>query len=125
MNNKKEKKILLVEDDPFLVDIYSTKLKESGYFVEVADEGEEALRKIKEKDFDLMLLDIVLPKVDGWDVLKQVKSEFKNLKVIIISNLSQKEEVAKGMNLGAEKYLIKAHYAPSEVIKEIKEVLGD
>ncbi|TFG35456.1 MAG: response regulator [Parcubacteria group bacterium] len=121
------KKILLVEDDSFLIDIYTTKLKESGFSVEVAPEGDEAIRKVKEEEFDLVLLDIVLPKIDGWDILKQIKAEskLKDLKVIIISNLSQKEEVEKGMNLGAEKYLIKAHYTPSEVAKEIKEVLGE
>lgn len=121
------KKILLVEDDSFLIDIYTTKLKESGFSVEVASEGDEAVRKAREDEFDLVLLDIVMPKVDGWDILRQIKAEpkSKDLKVIIISNLSQKEEVEKGMNLGAEKYLIKAHYTPSEVAKEIKEVLGE
>jgi DNA-binding response OmpR family regulator len=121
------KNILLVEDDSFLIDIYTTKMKESGFSVEVASEGEEAVRKAKEQQFDLVLLDIVLPKVDGWDILRQIKAEskLKDLKVIIISNLSQKEEVEKGMNLGADKYLIKAHYTPSEVVKEIKEVLGE
>jgi len=121
------KKILLVEDDPFLIDIYATKLKESNYSVEVASEGEEALRKVKENNFDLVLLDIVLPKLDGWDILRQIKAEskIKNLKVIIISNLGQKEEVAKGIKLGAEKYLIKAHFTPSEVVAEIKGVLGE
>jgi DNA-binding response OmpR family regulator len=121
------KNILLVEDDSFLIDIYTTKLKESGFSVEVASEGDEAVRRVKEEIFDLVLLDIVLPKVDGWDILRQIKAEskLKDLKVIIISNLSQKEEVEKGMNLGAEKYLIKAHYTPSEVVKEIKEVLGE
>jgi DNA-binding response OmpR family regulator len=121
------KNILLVEDDSFLIDIYTTKLKESGFSVDVASEGDEAVRKAKEEKFDLVLLDIVLPKVDGWDILKQIKAEskLKDLKVIIISNLSQKEEVEKGMNLGASKYLIKAHFTPSEVVKEIKEVLGE
>jgi DNA-binding response OmpR family regulator len=121
------KNILLVEDDSFLIDIYTTKMKESGFSVEVASEGDEAVRRAKEEKFDLVLLDIVLPKVDGWDILRQIKAEtkLKDLKVIIISNLSQKEEVEKGMNLGAEKYLIKAHYTPSEVVKEIKDVLGE
>lgn len=121
------KNILLVEDDSFLIDIYTTKLKESGFSVDVASDGEEAVRKAKEGKLDLVLLDIVLPKVDGWDILRQIKAgpNTKDLKVIIISNLSQKEEVEKGLNLGASKYLIKAHYTPSEVVAEIKEVLGE
>jgi len=118
--------ILLVEDDPFLIDIYTTKLKESGFSVKVVTDGEEALRIIKEKKPDLMILDIVLPQVDGWELLRRIRSmsELKNLKVIILSNLCQKEEVEKGLKLGAIKYLIKAHYTPSQVLKEVKQILN-
>jgi len=117
--------ILLVEDDPFLIDIYSTKLKESGFEVEVADDGEEIVKKIKERKPDLMVLDIVLPKIDGWEILKTVKEDpdNKDLKVMILSNLGQEEEISKGMKLGATKYLVKAHYKPSEVAEEIKKLL--
>lgn len=119
------KSILLIEDDPFLIDIYATKLKESGFSVEVATDGEQALSKAKEKKLDLIVLDIVLPQIDGWEILKKIKSDpkLKNLKVIILSNLGQKEEVEKGINLGAIKYLIKAHYTPSQVVEEIKKIL--
>jgi len=121
----KKKKILLVEDDPFLIDIYSTKLKDAGFEVLVSDEGEEVLGKVKEENPDLLLLDIVLPEIDGWEILRRIKSEekFKELKVIILSNLGQKEEVEKGMDLGAVSYLIKAHYTPSQVVEEVKKVL--
>jgi len=119
------KNILLVEDDPFLIDIYRTKLTESGFSVDLADDGEEVLKKLKEKNFDLMILDIVLPNLDGWEVMEKVKKdpETKDLKVIILSNLGQKEEVEKGMRLGADKYLIKAHYTPSQVVEELKEII--
>jgi DNA-binding response OmpR family regulator len=119
------KSILLVEDDPFLIDIYTTKFKEAGFSVETADSGENVLEKVKEKKFDLVILDIVLPQLDGWEVIGRIKSdpESKDLKVIILSNLGQKEEVEKGMKLGAEKYLIKAHYTPSQVVEEIKEII--
>lgn len=119
------KKILLVEDDPFLIDIYTTKLKESGFSVKVGTDGEQALNLAKEKKLDLIVLDIVLPQIDGWEILRKIKSDpkLKNLKVIILSNLGQKEEVEKGINLGATKYLIKAHYTPSQVVEEIKKVL--
>jgi len=121
------KQILLIEDDPFLIDIYVTKLGESGFSVEVANDGELALRKLEEKKPDLVILDIVLPQIDGWEVLRKIKSNpgLKDLKVIILSNLSQKEEVEKGIDLGSIKYLIKAHYTPSEVVAEIKQLLVD
>ncbi len=119
------KSILLIEDDPFLIEIYTTKLKEAGFSIEVARDGKEGLRKIKEKRPDLLVLDIVLPQIDGWEILKQIKEKigFKDLKVVILSNLGQKNEVEKGLKLGATKYLIKAHYTPSEVIEEVKKVL--
>jgi DNA-binding response OmpR family regulator len=119
------KNILLIEDDPFLIDIYSTKLKDSGFNIEVASDGETGLSKLKEKKFDLLILDIVLPHIDGWKVLKEIEKdeELKNLKIIIFSNLGQKEEVERGLNLGAVKYFIKAHYTPSEIVEEIKKTL--
>ena len=123
------KSILLIEDDPFLIDIYTTKLKEAGFSVDLATDGEQGLRKLVEKKFDLLLLDIVLPQIDGWEILNKIKNEklkiknFGDLKIVILSNLGQKEEVEKGMKLGATKYLIKAHYTPSEVVEEIKKIL--
>jgi DNA-binding response OmpR family regulator len=123
------KKILLVEDDPFLIDIYQKKLRDSGFKVEVAKDGEMALVILKEKNFDLMLLDIVLPKIDGWKVLEgimEMKKEKRNLekmKIVIWSNLGEKEDVKKGLSLGATSYLIKANFTPSEVVREIEKLL--
>ena len=118
------KSILLVEDDPFLIDVYTTKFKEVGFRVEVASDGEDALRRLHEEKFDLLVLDIVLPQIDGWEILEKIKNKnLKDLKIVVLSNLGQKGEVEKGLKLGATKYLIKAHYTPSEVIAEIKEIL--
>lgn len=119
------KSILLIEDDPLLIDIYTTKLKEAGFKVDFVEEGKDPFKKIKETKPDLLLLDIVLPNMDGWEILRKIKedSEIKDLKVIVLSNLGQKNEVERGLELGATKYLIKAHYKPSEVVKEIKEIL--
>ena len=121
----KTKTVLLIEDDPFLVDIYTTKLREFGFSVEVATDGNDGWKKLQKGKPDLLLLDIVLPNVDGWELLGKIKkdSRLSKLKVIILSNLSQKEEVEKGLGLGAVKYLIKAHYTPSEVAAEIKNLL--
>ncbi len=119
------KSILLIEDDPFLIDIYVTQFKEAGYKVEVASDGEVALSKIKETKPDLLVLDIILPKIDGWELLKTIKQDasLKELKVVILSNLGQKEEVEKGFDFGAIKYFIKAEYTPKEVTEEIKKIL--
>lgn len=120
-------RILLVEDDPFLVDIYKSKLNESGFEVVVARDGEEALRKFSENELHLVILDIVLPRMDGWEVLRMIKeqSDSKKIPVLIFSNLGQKAEIEKGFGLGATEYLIKAHYTPSEVVKKIKNILSD
>ncbi|MDI6883135.1 MAG: response regulator [Patescibacteria group bacterium] len=119
------KQILLVEDDPFLIDIYTRKLKKAKFSVKVAEDGEKTLKFLKEKKPDLLILDIVLPEIDGWEILKKIKQDLNlpDLKIIVLSNLGQKEEVEKGINLGVAKYLIKAHYTPDEVVEEIKKIL--
>ena len=119
------KTILLIEDDPFLIDIYSTKLKEVGFNVTTAEDGEEAIRKIKDESPDLVLLDIVLPTINGWEILRNVRKDkdLGDLKIVVLSNLGEKSEVEKGMKAGATKYLVKAHYTPSEVVREIREIL--
>ena len=117
------KKILLVEDDPLLIDIYTTKLKEEGFEVLVATDGRMAQNLFLKEKPDLILLDIVLPNTSGWEVLKKINKESPQTKIVILSNLGQKEEIEKGLNLGADKYLIKTNYTPSEVIEEIKKLL--
>jgi DNA-binding response OmpR family regulator len=120
MNN-----ILLVEDDTLLIDIYSTKLKEAGYEVNVVSDGEKVLESVKKHKPALVLLDIVLPELDGWGVLKAIKedSATKDTKVLVLSNLGQKEEVDKGIKLGAVQYLVKAHHTPSQVVSEVAALL--
>ena len=119
------KKILLVEDDPLIIEIYTTKLKERGFEVEVANEGEEAIKKLKEKHFDLLVLDIVLPQLSGFEILKKIRKnkDLKSLKIMVLSNLGQKSDVEEAEKLGADKYLIKAHYTPTEVVEEIEKLL--
>lgn len=120
----KAKRIVLVEDDPLLIDIYTTKLKEKGFDVIVVDRGEKVVETLKEKKPDVVMLDIVLPHQDGWAILGEIKKdkELKDIKVVILSNLGQKEEVEKGLKLGATQYLIKAHYTPSQVVREIEKL---
>ena len=122
MTNK-NKKILLVEDDDFLVDIYTTKLYQAGFTVDVAKDGEQALSKIKEEKPDLVLLDIVLPKIDGWQVLKKIKTDpkTKDVKVVVLSNLSEKEVLEKLKDVSFDKYLLKASHTPSQLLREIED----
>jgi two-component system phosphate regulon response regulator PhoB/two-component system alkaline phosphatase synthesis response regulator PhoP len=116
------KKILLIEDDPLLIDIYRTKLNIANFDVVIINDGEKALEVVEKEIPDAILLDIVLPKIDGWEILKAIKSKKKGIKVIVLSNLGQKEEVEKGLSLGAEKYLIKANFTPSDVVSEIEKL---
>jgi len=116
--------IMIVEDDSFVMDIYQTKLSQEGYDIVSANNGMEALKKLEDTQCnpDLMLLDIVMPYVDGLEVLKKIKASerLKNIPVILLTNLSQKEEVGQGLSLGASDYLIKSHFTPSEVLEKIK-----
>lgn len=119
------KRVLLVEDDKLLSELYATKLTASGFSVEVALDGDEGLSKIKELKPDLVLLDIVLPKKDGFEILEEVSkdAELKKIPIIALTNLGQKEEVEKGLNLGARDYVIKAHFTPTEVVAKIKKYI--
>ena len=118
-------KILLIEDDKFLRELIIQKLGKEGYDVSEAPEGESGLLKIKEERPDLVLLDLILPGIDGFEVLSRMKkdAELASIPVIILSNLGQKDDVQKGMDLGAEDYLIKAHFTPGEIVEKIKAIL--
>ena len=122
----KKKVILLVEDDEFLAELYATKLSLEGYEVIAAVDGKRGLKLAQEKHPTLILLDIILPKLDGFEVLTELKQSdaTKDIPVILLTNLSQREEVQRGLRLGAADYLIKAHFMPSEVVKKIKSVTG-
>ena len=122
---KKAASILLVEDDEFLAELYATKLTLEGFLVHVAGDGRKGLKLAHEQHPDLVLLDIILPKLDGFEVLRELKAnpQTKPVPVILLTNLSQRSEVQKGLDLGAVDYLIKAHFMPSEVVAKIKAVL--
>ena len=119
-------KILIIEDDPFLLEIYTSKFEEAGFDVNTAKNGELALSAIKEAVPDVILLDIVMPKMDGYELLRELKKEKldKKMKIVLLTNLGQKEEVEKGLKLGADDYVIKAHFTPTEVVAKVKSLLG-
>lgn len=119
-------KILIVEDDQFLRDLFVMKLKKEKAIVFESDNGEDALKKIKSEMPDLVLLDVVLPKMEGFDVLKKIKddTDINKIPVILLTNLGQDTDVARGLQLGATAYIVKAHFTPSEVIKKIQEIIS-
>jgi DNA-binding response OmpR family regulator len=121
--NDKKKTIMVVEDDSFVLDIYQTKLTQENFNVISATNGLEAMKKLEEEKTkpDLMLLDIVMPYMDGLEVLRKIKNndKLKDIPVILLTNLSQKEKVDEGLFLGANDYLIKSHFTPSEVLEKI------
>ena len=119
-----KKHILLVEDDGFLASIYAQKLEVEGFDVSLATNGEDGLRLAMKDHPALILLDLIMPKLDGFQVLERLKgdAETKAIPVLVLSNLGQKEDVDRCMALGAAGYLIKAHTLPHETIVKVKEL---
>jgi len=120
-------KILVVEDETFLVKIYSVKLKKEGYDVSIATDGEEAVRMAEEVKPDLILLDLILPKMNGFEALERMRAipALKNTSVIVLSNLGQEEDIKRAAALGANDYLIKANFSIQDVVGKIRTLLNE
>jgi two-component system alkaline phosphatase synthesis response regulator PhoP len=124
--NGKEQKIILVEDDLFLHELYAETLTNAGYAVVSAKDGEEGLKKIKANtDAKLILLDLMLPKINGIDVLKEIKKDpnTKNLSVIVLTNLNEQPIIQDALKSGANAYLVKVDYTPLEVIDMVRQYI--
>lgn len=120
------KTILFIEDEPTLQKRIEEALTKEGFQIENAMDGESGLQKAKTLKPILILLDIILPKKDGFEVLKELKQDesTKNIPVVILTNLESNNDVEKALGLGATTYLVKANYELSEVIEKIKEVIN-
>jgi len=118
-------KVLIVEDDQFLRDLLKRKLDTEGFVVETAIEGESALTKAKEWKPELILLDIILPGIDGFSILEKLKkdADMASIPVILLTNLGQRDDVDKGLKLGAVGYLVKAHFTPGDIVEKVKSIL--
>lgn len=118
------KKILIIEDDKFLRELISQKISKEGYEIAEAVDGEKGIESVKSEKPDLILLDLILPGIDGFEVLDRIKSdpEAAQIPVIILSNLGQRDDIEKGLKMGATDFLIKAHFTPAEIIEKIKSV---
>ncbi len=116
------RKILITEDDFFIRDIYSKVFSLSGYEVQVAVDGLEALEKIKTQPFDMILLDIMMPRMTGIDVLKNVRAletPAKNTPIFIITNLGQQNVIEEAFKLGMDGYIMKSQVSPQQIVDEI------
>ncbi|MCX6785437.1 MAG: response regulator [Candidatus Komeilibacteria bacterium] len=122
---EKQYNVLLIEDEEMLANMYETKFKNEGYQIRKALDGETGLKMAQEAKPDIILLDIIMPKLDGFSVLKRLKadSKLKNVPVILLTNLGQDEDVKKGQTLGVAGYLVKANLTPIEVVNKVKELL--
>jgi len=120
-------RVLLVEDDTFLREICSKKLRKEGYTVYEAVDGQEALDGIIELKPDIVLLDIILPAIDGFQILSQIRTnkdeKISKIPIIMLSNLGQEDDITKAMENGANDYLVKAHFTTEEIIGKIKSIL--
>ncbi len=118
-------KILVVEDDQFLASLLKNRLQKEGFDVLLAKDGEEALDILESTQPELVLLDIILPKKSGFEVMEEVREnpKLEKLAVVIISNLGQPEDMIRGQQLGAIEYFIKAKTPLDELIKKIKEIV--
>lgn len=121
------KKILLIEDEQILSNLLKRKLEESGYDVTVAFDGEEGFAIMKKQTPDMILLDIVMPKMGGFEVMEKMNKtpglNLKDLPVIVVSNSGQPVEIDRALELGIRDYLIKTQFDPQEVVDKVKKVL--
>lgn len=124
MTEKNHKKILIAEDENAIAKALQLKLEHLGFNVELAGNGEEALEALKKTKFDLMLLDIMMPKVDGFGVLAGLKSLNYKPIVLISSNLSQSSDRDKAIGLGADDFLVKSDVSLKEIVDKINEALS-
>lgn len=123
--NPQDKKILLVEDEDFIRDLYVRQLTKAGFQVKSAVDGQSGLTMLKSEPFDLLLLDIMLPGMNGLQVLREFKTQNPKspMITILLTNLGQEAVIKEGFELGAQAYLIKASYTPDQVVNEVRNAL--
>lgn len=124
--NQAKKYILVAEDDKFLANAYRVKLEKENFDVRITKSGEETLAALKEKVPDLLILDLIMPDMDGFAVLGEINKDenLKKVPVVVASNLGQQEDVDKGINLGAIDYLIKSDLSLSSLVEKINKIVN-
>ena len=119
-------KILMAEDDKFLSKVMVDKFKREGYKITPVSDGNKVMEKIREEKPNIILLDLIMPGKDGFEILSELKLDkvFKKIPVVIMSNLGQDSDIEEAKKLGADDYLVKSNYAINDIVKKIKEVLA-
>ncbi len=114
------KKILLIEDEAYIKDLYTTVLTKAGYEVDGAEDGESGLQKAQQQSYDLILLDIMLPKLTGMEVLKTLREDSKNkTPIYLLTNLGEENIIKEAYKFGANGYLLKAKFLPKQLVEEV------
>jgi len=118
--------ILVAEDDVFYGDIFKTKLTKEGYDVEVATNGEEALKIARGRKPDLMLCDLIMPIKDGFETVKEMKadSKLKSVKILVLSNLGQEADIERAKKLGADEYFVKSDLSIQQMIEKVRKYVA-
>jgi len=119
------KKVLIIEDDTFLQGLVATKMAKEGYDISTAGDGESAVKTADEKVPDIILLDLILPNMDGFEVLAKVRKNesLKKTPVIVFSNLAEEKDMARALQLGANAYMVKSNFTLDELAEKVKDVL--
>lgn len=125
MSTETKKRLLIVEDDQDLRELYVEVLRDEGFEVADAADGQVGLEKAKAGNYDLLLLDIMLPKIDGLQILKAVKKnpDLSKIPVVMLTNLGRESIIKEGFTLGADGYIIKSEYTPDQVVAEVRKFL--
>jgi DNA-binding response OmpR family regulator len=118
-------KILIIEDDNFLLEMLSVAGTQEGFNIEIATDGEAGLEKIRKGNFDIVLLDLILPKLHGLELLKELRAENNMTPIVVLSNLYDQESADTAKSFGVKDYIIKAQSTPQEIIQKIKILLSE
>ncbi|MFA6271807.1 MAG: response regulator [Patescibacteria group bacterium] len=120
-----KQKILLIEDDKMLLEMYTAKFTREGFEIATAENGSDGLKAARDTKPDMILLDIIMPKLDGFATLKEIRKDenIKDVPVILLTNLGQDQDIQKGKDLGADDYFVKANHTPTEIVEKVQELL--
>lgn len=120
------KNILIIEDDSFIQELTAKKLEKAGFVVHLAQNGQEAFKKVEDVKFDLIVCDLVIPRIDGFEVIKKLRTmnDVKDVPIVVFSNLADADAFSKATEAGATKFLVKANFSLADVVQEIESLIG-